>query len=117
MKIAILLSLFFCFAVASFGQMFPPAHKQIAWEKPALYISVKDSLPKYQNICAVLLKGKEFNRLVGDACPVLAQYDFRVGWYKADRKPWKTPQISHRRFRELKVSYWYPLPMTNLPGQ
>lgn len=95
-------TLFFliCFGFVAIG------HAQ-SFEK---YISVKDSLPQYANITAVLLSGKEFNQVVGSHCPVLAQYVFDIGWVAADRKPWKTPQISHRRFKKLNVSWWYPLP-------
>lgn len=85
-------------------------------QKMATYINVRDSIPKDGNIVAVLLKGKESNRVVGGSCPVLAQYIFQVGFVAADRRPWKTPQISHRRLRKLKVSYWYPLPAV-LTGQ
>lgn len=84
------------------------------------YINAADSTPEYSNVCAVLLKGKEFNRVTGSACAVLAEYVHGIGWVAADRKLWKTPQISHshwwNRSKRLDVTWWHPLPCTNLPG-
>lgn len=106
---------FMLFTICSFGQKSIEI-PQWKFDLPQKYISARDSVPFYGNICAVLVKGKEFNRVVGGSCPVLAQYIFQVGWVAVDSRPWKTPQISHHRFKKLNVSYWYPLPCTDLPG-
>lgn len=101
MKAAIIVSALLCISLCSIGQPMQT------------YISVKDSLPRYANIVAVLLPGKEFNDAVGDNCPILAQYLWGPNggaWVTASSQPWDKPQITQGGIT-IQPSYWYPLPM------
>lgn len=102
MKVAIVVSFLLCIGFCSIGQPLQT------------YISIKDSVPKYANIVAVLLKGKESS--FADNAPVLAEYIWGPGggeWLLASSTPWDRQNISEGGVK-VDVSYWFPLPMVKV---